>query len=116
VQQVIGQNFRFEQQLVDTLLDAEDYSGRNQFFDRTALYAKKKLNLNEYFDRWENIAQELKHRHRFFSQSALRFFQSLFADVDTRETGQQGIEMFNDSLAELANRFQAGLKFFRARA
>lgn len=52
-------------------------------FDRDANYIKKRPNIYEIDDEWNQIRQQLKHRARFFNADARNFFDRLMKDIRT---------------------------------
>jgi hypothetical protein len=85
VQEVLGQYFDFEDEIIDAVVDAEDVDpqdGDVPFFDQAADYEPTRVSLREYFSEWDSVLQELKHERRFFSPSAQALFERLFLGVE----------------------------------
>jgi hypothetical protein len=69
VQEVLGQYFDFEDEIVDAVIEAEDAwppDGDEAFWDRTSLYVESRVSLGHYFAEWQWTLDELKHSRRFF--------------------------------------------------
>lgn len=112
VQQVLGQYFDFEDEIVDAVIEAEDCwppDGDECFWDKLNSYVETRVRLGNYFAEWGQTLDELKHSRRFFNSAAETFFRKLFDGVeDIKEhTGQR----FRPVVRELATR----TKLFRAR-
>jgi hypothetical protein len=86
VQEVLGQYFDFEDEIVDAVVAAEDCDPRDgdiPFFDSAADYEPLPVSLQHYYDEWKSVLEELKHGRRFFSVGAQSLFARLFQGVDT---------------------------------
>jgi hypothetical protein len=113
VQEVLGQEFDFEDEIVGAVIDAEDVDpqdGEIPFFDDTCNYVSSPISLREYNAEWNSLLQELKYKRRFFSSSAKALFDKLF-------TGSEAGKFWNEE-NELGNAVQElpeGSELFRAR-
>lgn len=73
VQEVLGQYFEFEDDIVQAVIDAEGYwppDGDEAFFDRSASYVTKPVVTYETRRRWNEVKDELQNTRRFFSANA----------------------------------------------
>lgn len=110
VQEVLGQYFEFEDEIVDAVIEAEDcwpQDGDDCFWDNTSLYIESRVKLGHYFAEWQFTLDELKHRRRFFSPSAEALFGKLFAGVEELKT-------WDDNKPVVIN-LPTNTKMFRAR-
>ncbi len=85
VQEVLGQYFDFEDEIVDAIVDADDYwppDGGEAYWDTTSLYVPTRVQTGNYFAEWHNTLAELKHGRRFFSPAARALFGKLFDGID----------------------------------
>lgn len=85
VQEVLGQYFDFEDEIVDAVVDADDYwppDGGEAYWDTSSLYVPTRIQPWLYFAEWHNALAELKHARRFFSPSAKALFERLFDGID----------------------------------
>lgn len=85
VQEVLGQYFDFEDEIVDAVIDAEDVwppDGEEPFFDNTSSYVESRIRLSHYYAQWDYLLDELKHTRRFFSPTAQELFGQLFDNVE----------------------------------
>lgn len=85
VQEVLGQYLDFEVEIVDAIVDADDYwppDGREAYWDTTSLYVPTRVQTGHYFAEWHSTLTELKHGRRFFSPSATALFEKLFDGID----------------------------------
>ena len=85
VQEVLGQYFDFNDEIVTAVVDAEDCwppDGDVPFFDNSQNYVEKRVSDYEFQMEWESLRKELAGRRRFFSYAAKDFFDHLFIDVD----------------------------------
>jgi hypothetical protein len=112
VQEVLGQYFDFEDEIVDAVIEAEDAwppDGDEAFWDRTNLYVESRVRLGHYFAEWQWTLDELKHSKRFFSTAAQVLFGKLF-------NGVEDLKLWNSkSFQPVVRRFPSGTKLFRAR-
>lgn len=89
VQEVLGQYFDFEDEIVDAVVDTEfvDYSrGEEGFYDSTADYESTPISVYGYHAEWDFVLQELKHGRRFFNSSAQALFGGLFDGIETMKS------------------------------
>jgi hypothetical protein len=85
VQEVLGQYFDFEDEIVDAIVDADDYwppDGGEAYWDTTSLYVPTRVQTGRYLAEWRSTLSELKHGRRFFSSSARELFEKLFDGID----------------------------------
>jgi hypothetical protein len=85
VQEVLGQYFDFEDEIVDAIVDADDYwppDGEEAYWDTSSLYVPTRVQTEHYFAEWHSTLAELKHGRRFFSPSARSLFEKLFDGID----------------------------------
>lgn len=85
VQQVLGEYFDFEDEIVQAVIDAEDVwppDGDEPYWDTTMLYVETNVQIGQYYAEWRYTLDELKHGRRFFSPAAQALFKRLFEDVD----------------------------------
>lgn len=85
VQNVLGQYFDFEDEIVEAIVDADDYwppDGGEAYWDTTSLYVPTRAQTEHYFAEWHSTLAELKHGRRFFSPSARALFGRLFDGID----------------------------------
>ncbi len=110
VQEVLGQYFKFEDEIVDAVIEAEDcwpQDGDECFWDNTSSYIESRIKLGHYFAEWQYTLDELKHKRRFFSPSARTLFEKLFDDVDD-------LKSWEDDQPVVIN-LPTNTKLFRAR-
>jgi RES domain len=84
VQEVLGQHFEFNNQIVDAVITAENRGegkGEITFFGRGFKYVKSAAG-DDLRLRWLCLKNELSKTRRFFSIEAKIFFDDLFSDVD----------------------------------
>jgi hypothetical protein len=90
VQEVLRQQFDFEDETVDAIVDADDYrpqDGEAPYWDTTSLYVPTGVQTGHYFADWHSTLSELKHGRRFFSPSVTALFEKLFDGIgDLRAT------------------------------
>lgn len=114
VQEVLGQYFDFEDEIVEAVIDAEDVwppDGEEAFFDNTSNYVESRVKLSHYYAEWDNLLSELKHKRRFFSPTAQEFFGHLFDGVETLQCWNKDLKSFESVMLEMPQ----GAEFFRAR-
>jgi hypothetical protein len=114
VQIVIGQDLGFEDEIVKALDDNEEVwepDGEIPFFDSACDYVSKPIRAYAYFEEWNYILEDLKHRRRFFSSAAANFFKGLFDGLDTRKSWNRETRAAQGVVWELP----AGSHLFRAR-
>ena len=112
VQEVLGQYFDFEDEIVDAVCDAEDCwppDGDIPFWDTSCLYVETKANSRPYFERWHYTLDELKHGRRFFSPAAQTLFAALFDGVEQLKV------WVDKSTQPVVRQIDVGTKLFRAR-
>ncbi len=112
VQEVLGQYFDFEDEIVDAVIDADDYwpqDGGMPYWDDTNYYISSTIKPWSYFDEWAQTVDELKHRRRFFSPAAQNLFSKVFENVDDlrARTGK--------TQQPVVRSLPAGTEVFRAR-
>jgi hypothetical protein len=114
VQEVVGECFGFEDDIVDAIVAAEDVDpsdGDVPFFDDTCNYVGSPVSLHEYFAEWNFAVQELKYRRRFFSSSAKALFDKLFDGVEEMQAWSDEGNNHESVVRELPK----GSELFRAR-
>lgn len=112
VQELLGQYFDFEDEIVDAVIEAEDCwppDGDEAFWDETSLYVQKRIKPHRYNAEWESALYELKHTRRFFSSAARNLFDELFDGIEDLKIQDA------DSLLPIIRNLPAGSKLFRAR-
>lgn len=112
VQEVLGQYFEFEDEIVDAMIEAEDcwpQDGDECFWDKTNLYIESRIKLGHYFAEWQHTLDELKHSRRFFSPAAQTIFNKLFEGVEDMKSWN------GKSSKPVVRQLPAGTKMFRAR-
>lgn len=112
VQEVLGQYFKFEDEIVDAVIAADDYwpgDGGEAYWDDTSMYESSRIRLGHYFAEWEYTLAELKHGRRFFSPAAQTLFTKLFDGVE-RLKARSGRK-----LLPVVRTLPTGTKLFRAR-
>lgn len=112
VQQVLGQYFDFNGEILDAVCQAEDVSprdGEEPYWDQTANYVEHEIFENQYYAEWLSTLRELKHNRRFFSPSAKALFTKLFSNVDDLHVRSVGKPL------RVARQLRQGVKLFRAR-
>lgn len=85
VQEILGQYFDFNDEIVRAVIDAEHVwppDGDIPFFEDTANYVEKPVFTYARQMQWDEVLQDLKHGHRFFSHAARVLFEELFGDID----------------------------------
>lgn len=88
VQEVLGQYFDFEDDIVDAVVAAEDFwpqDGDEAFWDSTSLYVETRVKVGHYYAQWRHTLEELKHGRRFFSPAAQALFIKLFSGVEDQK-------------------------------
>jgi hypothetical protein len=114
VQQVLGQYFDIEDEIIDAVIDAEDFrprDGDQGFFDKTSCYEERSVSLHGYYSEWNYLLDELKHKRRFFNEFALDFFKKLFESVEALECLNEATNEYEKIAVELPQ----GTQLFRAR-
>lgn len=112
VQEVLGQYFDFEDEIVQAVVDAEDCWPQDvdtPHWDTTCLYVATDHRTGRYFKEWCNTLAELKHGRRFFSPAARELFDKLFHGIDELQTRKGSL--FLPVVRELPK----GTNIFRAR-
>ncbi|MCX4171845.1 MULTISPECIES: RES domain-containing protein [Paraburkholderia] len=85
VQEVLGQYFDFEDEIVSAVIEADDYwpsHGGEPYWDDTQDYEPIDNLSGEFYQNWRETLAEVKHSKRFFSEKARALFTELFADVE----------------------------------
>lgn len=88
IQEVLGQGFDFEDEIIAELVRIDDYDPRDgdeAFYDDTATYSeiRRRFSIEHYYAQWDMLLGELKHKHRFFSSSAKSFFSNIFDGTES---------------------------------
>lgn len=95
VQEILGQDFDFEDELIDAVLATESVDtkhGEESFYDTTVDYEEIPAQPGHYYIDWKGVLQELKHRRRFFSTAAQGLFETLFHSVDAMTCNIKGAD------------------------
>jgi hypothetical protein len=114
VQEVVGECHDLDQEIVEAVMDAEDYDPRDgdvAFFDDSENYEFVEPSISEYLSEWRSVEKELKSAKRFFSSHAKDFFDRLFRDVE--KMGTWNIE--TKQYESVVRVFPESSKIFRAR-
>lgn len=116
VQEVLGQCYDFEEEIIAELVRIDDYDPRDgdePFYDDTASYSEvgRRFSISHYYARWDMLLEELKHKRRFFSSSAKSLFSIMFEGVETLKSRNPVGNVREDVVCELT----AGTRLFRAR-
>ena len=114
VQEVLGQYFEFEGEIVDAVVGSEDVrpqDGDVAFFDSSANYVESHCSPERYHREWNHVLHELKHKRRFFSSSAEALFKALFEGVDAMKAWDRETKKHESVVREL----QQDMELFRAR-
>lgn len=93
VQEVLGQYFDFEDEIVDAVIEAEDVrpqDGEDAFWDSTSLYVETRVKVGHFYAAWRSTLEELKHGRRFFSPAAQALFTRLFSGVEEQKAWIEG--------------------------
>lgn len=112
VQDVLGQYFDFEDEIVSAIVDADDYwpgDGGEAYWDETSNYVPTRIRTGRYFEEWSYTLNELKHGRRFFSPSARALFEKLFQGIDELRARK------GTRLHPVVRVLPKGTKIFRAR-
>lgn len=114
VQEVLGQYFNCENEIVSAICSAEEVwpqNGEELFFDTTASYVQSNIRVSDYYSKWSDLLDEIKHKRRFFSPSAKSHFKLLFDGVESVRSFNQAKGTFESVIAEVS----VGSIFYRAR-
>ncbi len=85
VQEVVGQEFKFNDALIDALIDADPADPRDggePFYSSDTNYVPTQVHVGHLYDEWRAISNELRTERRFFSDRARKFFDWLFAEIE----------------------------------
>jgi hypothetical protein len=88
VQEILGQSFNVEDEIVSAVIDAEDCwppDGDEPFWAETSCYVQTRIEIGHYYEEWRNTLYELKYGRRFFSPAAQKLFSKLFTDVEQKK-------------------------------
>ena len=113
LQEIIGQQLGFEREIVEALEANENVgtrAGEERFFDSSQMYMLVRREQHRYSQAWKDVHYQLKHRRRFFSDSAQRLFNELFEGVENR-TSSATAEVDRNVVRNLPE----GLELYRAR-
>ncbi|WP_155623910.1 RES family NAD+ phosphorylase [Burkholderia territorii] len=111
VQEFLGQYFEFEDEIVDAVVETDDYDPRDggePFWDDMQSYERVQHLPIEYHERWQETLVDVKHRRRFFSEKARQFFTELFEGVENMYVPGR-------RRAPVVRRLAANRRLFRAR-
>jgi hypothetical protein len=112
VQEVLGQYFDFEAEIVDAVCAAEDCwppDGDTPLWDQTSMYVESRVQIRAYYAEWNYTLEELRHRRRFFSPAAQTLFSKLFDGIDQLKAWGGG------KFLPVARTLPNGTKLYRAR-
>ncbi|MBA4252206.1 MAG: RES domain-containing protein [Chlorobiaceae bacterium] len=112
VQEVLGQYFDFEDEIVDAVIDAEvcwPQDGDIPYWDNTNYYKSSTIKPWNYIEDWAHTLDELKHKRRFFSPAAQSLFTRLFENVDDLRARS------GKTLRPVVRNLPIGTEVFRAR-
>ena len=87
IQEIIGHDLGFEDEIVEALVGNEDCDERDgdiPFFDSSQDYVSTPVSPHSYYENWNYVLEDLKHRRRFFSAAAAELFETIFEGVETR--------------------------------
>jgi RES domain len=109
---VIGQYLGFEGEIIDALEANENAARRDgeRFFDRSLTYVRVPRERNRYSHAWYDVHYQLKHRRRFFSDSARQLFTDLLGGIENR-VGSATAKENRNAVCE----FPQGSEIYRAR-
>jgi hypothetical protein len=114
LQEVIGQYLGFEDEIVEALVNndgARPQDGEEPFFDSSQDYVSVPIRPYDFYDEWEFVVEDLKHRRRFFSSAAADLFKRLFDVVEKRKWWNPTTRSGENVVLELPK----GSPLFRAR-
>lgn len=114
IENVLGQSFDFDDEIVDAVLDAEDYrpqDGEDAYFDQSVFYVETRIPIAHLFEAWDFALNELKHQRRFFSPSAQVLFEKLFAGIESMTAWNDESARSESVVCEMP----AGWELFRGR-
>lgn len=112
VQEVLGQHFDFEHDIVDAVIEAEGAwppDGDEAYWETTTNYVRKPARAWHHLTTWNAILEELKHRRRFFSPAAKDFFDHLFEGIEDLSMWSGG------AYQSVVYKLPPGTELFRAR-
>ena len=118
VQEVIGDYYEFENDLVDAVCAAENcdpYSGDECYWDPTANYVETPIATAPLENHWHPALTELKTTRRFYSTHAAKLFESLFAGVEFLHCYQKSSKPFKADELPVVHVIPKGQLLYRAR-
>ncbi|PTU32411.1 RES family NAD+ phosphorylase [Stenotrophobium rhamnosiphilum] len=118
VQSVIGDNYPFEDELVDAVCAAEDCdprSGDECFWDSTTNYVETRTAIAPLEKHWHPTLAELKTTRRFYSPLAKKLFDALFADVETLYCYERSSSSLKAAKVPVVRIIPKGRRLYRAR-
>jgi hypothetical protein len=117
VQEVMRQDFTFDDEIVDAVIDSEfcrPGDGDEPFWNETSTYIEHRVKPVHYFAEWQRTLDELKGNRRFFSPAAKTLFGKLFKDVGNMKACKaSGEKPFK--LEPVMRSLPVGTELFRAR-
>jgi hypothetical protein len=114
VQEIIGHDLGFEDEVVEALVDNEDCDERDgdiPFFDSSQDCVSTPVSPHSFYENWNYVLEDLKHRRRFFSPAAAELFETIFKGVETRRWWNKETRSHEKVVWE----FPEGSELFRAR-
>jgi hypothetical protein len=112
VQEVLGQYFDFEDEIVAAVVDSDDYwppDGGEPYWDTSSLYVPTRVQTAHYLEEWNSTLTELKHGRRFFSPAARALFEKLFQGINELRARKK------TRLLPVVRTLPKGTNIFRAR-
>jgi hypothetical protein len=97
-------------ELIEENDPSDPRDGYQSFFSESK-YVARPVESSEHTERWNAVAEELKQRRRFFSETARAYFDWLFEDVE----GLKGPRRYEDDIDGVVRELRAETKLFRAR-
>ncbi|MCG5077823.1 RES family NAD+ phosphorylase [Paraburkholderia tagetis] len=111
VQNFLGQYFDFQNEIIDAVIESEFFypgDGGEPFWDETMDYEEVRHSGGEFGLAWQETLQDVRHRRRFFSEKAHKFFAELFADVEH-------MHLPGKPRSPVVRTLRTGTRLFRAR-
>jgi len=119
VQDVVGQDFEFDDALVDALIDndpADISDGDEPFYGSDINYVQTPVYVDHLLYEWREISSELRKERRFFSDRAREFFDWLFVGIeDLRLEGKDFAPSSEQKKLGVIQEWPAGTVLYRTR-
>lgn len=121
---ILGQSFSFDENIVSLLIDndpADARDGDEPFYNSDINYVEIGTHIQHLHLKWYQIEEELKTRHRFFSNNARKFFDWLFEDIENLNISPINYTKISDPLSKrvtnqsVVRDLPLGTEVFRAR-